>query len=643
MKLNPAQEKVASTLSGPILVLAGAGAGKTKTITERISRLIKSGVNPSQILAITFTNKAAREMRERVEKTIERDRILNTPVSMFERPFVSTFHALGVHIIKENCRILEIPRHFAIFDRSDSISAVKEALRNAGLDPKEWEPGKILSAISREKGNGVSLFDYRERELSSGGNTILLNVWEGYERALRAEKALDFDDLLLTTMRLLRDRKEVREHYEKVWTHIHIDEYQDTNRVQYETAKLLSSKNQNICVVGDIDQSIYSWRGADFKNIMRFEKDFPETSVVLLEENYRSTKTILKAANAVIEKNTLRKDKTLFTQNQEGEKITLYGAYDETDEARFIAEKAQTLIESGVEAKEISVLYRANFQSRILEEAFLDRRIPYQVLGTRFFERKEVKDILSYLRASLNPESTADLKRIINAPTRGIGKVTLLKIFSGKENELPDGVRQKVAGFRKLLEKIAETSKIKKPSETIEYIIVETGMKRIFGEGTDEDRDRLENIFELMALAQKYDGLTPEEGIEKLLTDAALAEDQDSLKDDKGGVRLMTVHAAKGLEFDYVFITGLEADLFPHRGMSEGKDSVEKKEEERRLFYVALTRARKKLLLSYASVRTVFGSRGVNMPSEFLEDIDESLLDPTEEDRSSRGKVIYLD
>ncbi len=643
MKLNPAQEKVASTLSGPILVLAGAGAGKTKTITERISRLIKNGVNPSQILAITFTNKAAREMRERVEKTIERDRTLNTPVSMFERPFVSTFHALGVHIIKENCRILEIPRHFAIFDRGDSISAVKDALRNAGLDPKEWEPGKILSAISREKGNGVSLFDYRERELSGGGNTILLNVWEGYERALRAEKALDFDDLLLTTMRLLRDRKEVREHYEKVWTHIHIDEYQDTNRVQYETAKLLSSKNQNICVVGDIDQSIYSWRGADFKNIMRFEKDFPETSVVLLEENYRSTKTILKAANAVIEKNTLRKDKTLFTQNQEGEKITLYGAYDETDEARFIAEKAQILIEEGVEAKEISVLYRANFQSRVLEEAFLDRRIPYQVLGTRFFERKEVKDILSYLRASLNPESTADLKRIINAPARGIGKVTLLKIFSGKENELPDGVRQKVAGFRKLLEKIAETSKIKKPSETIEYIIVETGMKRVFEEGTDEDRDRLENIFELMALAQKYDGLTPEEGIEKLLTDAALAEDQDNLREDKGGVRLMTVHAAKGLEFDYVFITGLEADLFPHRGMSEGKDSVEKKEEERRLFYVALTRARKKLFLSYASVRTVFGSRGVNMPSEFLEDIDETLLDPTEEDRSSRGKVIYLD
>ncbi|HYF10253.1 MAG TPA: UvrD-helicase domain-containing protein [Candidatus Paceibacterota bacterium] len=638
--LNERQKEAVLHTSGPLLILAGAGAGKTKTVTHRILRLIEEGVNPSNILAITFTNKAAKEMRERVEKLLSESRDINLPVSIYERPFVSTFHALGVHIIRENHRVLGLPRHFSIFDRSDSLSAVKAALVSAGLDPKQWEPSKILSGISRLKGQGKTLADFQERETRDARSDILSSVWAGYEKALQAEKALDFDDLLLKTFSLLRAHKEILAHYRKTWTHVHIDEYQDTNRVQYDIAKLLAGESRNICAVGDIDQSIYSWRGADFKNIMRFEDDYPEAKVVLLEENYRSTKTILKAANAVIAKNTLRKDKNLFTENAEGEKIALYGAYDEEAEAHFVAKTSASLIASGSEPEEIAVLYRANFQSRALEEAFLKQSVPYQVLGVRFFERKEVKDLLSYLRASLNPEALGDLKRILNTPARGIGKTTALKIFEGKEAELPPAMRLKIANFRLALKEIAEKIGSTSASEAVAFALSRSGLKEAYETKSAEDEERLENMYELVALAEKYDALPAPEGIEKLLTEAALASDQDDLEKKQAGVKLMTVHASKGLEFDYVFITGLEEDLFPHKRGFEEK--IEEKEEERRLFYVALTRARKKLFLTYASVRTVFGSRGINMPSHFLEDIAENLLEAEEEDRP-HGKVIYLE
>jgi DNA helicase-2/ATP-dependent DNA helicase PcrA len=639
--LNDAQKEAVLKLDGPLLILAGAGAGKTKTITHRILNLIKSGTNPSNILAITFTNKAAKEMRERVEKLLTEDRDVNLPISIYERPFLSTFHALGVHIIRENHTLLGLPRHFAIYDRSESLSSIKNAVKDAGYDPKQFEPSKYLSIISKRKGDGVNLNQFENEDRSSFTDKILFDIWTRYERDLRENKALDFDDLLLKTFTLLKNNNEVLKKYQDIWKYIHIDEYQDTNRIQYDLAKLLAEKTKNICAVGDIDQSIYSWRGADFKNIMRFEKDYPDTKVILLEENYRSTKNILKAANAVISKNTLRKEKNLFTSNEDGEKITVYGAYDEADEARFVSEKSRSLINKGTKANEIAVLYRANFQSRALEEAFLEKSVPYQVLGTRFFERKEVKDVISYLRASLDRESLSDLKRIINTPTRGIGKTTIAKVFA--KEKITDSTKEKVDSFYRLLDKIENYSKTNSLSETIIFIIKESGMERTYKDGKDEDLERLENIMELASVATKYDLLPKEDALEKFLTETALYSDQDDMEKNENGVRLLTVHSAKGLEFEYVFVTGMEEDLFPHGGFSESKKNLEQSEEERRLFYVAITRAKKKLFLTHTAVRTIFGRKQVNIPSQFLEDIEEELLEGEVNTGEHRGKVIYLE
>lgn len=644
--LNERQKKAVETLEGPLLILAGAGAGKTKTLTHRISNLVRHGTAPQQILAITFTNKAAKEMRDRVNHLLSNDRQLNAPISFHERPFVSTFHSLGVHIIKENCKILDIPRHFTIYDRNDSKRAVKNALEDLNLDPKQYDPNKILSIISREKGDGVSVIEYNARNLDYFPE-IVGKVWEKYENQLKKDKSLDFDDLLLKTMLLLRNNKAVRDHYAEVWKYVHIDEYQDTNKVQYEIARLLAEKHRNICVVGDIDQNIYSWRGADIQNILNFEKDYPEATVILLEENYRSTQVILTAANKVIEKNVMRREKKLFTKNTEGELIELNETYDENEEARTIAEKARELVASGVSPEEIAVLYRANFQSRILEEAFLRKSVPYQILGTRFFDRKEVKDVLSFIRLALNPENSGDLSRVINVPPRGIGKVTLLKILEGKRGDLSGAMQEKVNHFFRILERIREVAATEKASELVKFAIKETGIEHSLRAGDPEDQERLENLREMVTLASKYDETPGEEGIEKLLSDAALATDQDELEKPQKAVKLMTVHASKGLEFDYVFISGLEEDLFPHARLNEEHVSPSGAEEERRLFYVALTRARKKLFLSFAAIRTIFGAQKVNTPSQFIADIDAELIErnnPHESGEEPRGiKAIFID
>lgn len=625
--LNSEQQKAVEATEGPVLILAGAGAGKTKTIVERIRNLVRKGVAPSNILAITFTNKAAKEMRERIETGLSNDPTLNRPISFEERPFVSTFHSLGVHILREQHLRAGLRKTFVIFDRDDSKRAIKEALVKLGFDPKTHEPGKIISIISREKGRGISASDFGEREVHGYVAEVVASVWPEYERLLARDNALDFDDLLLKTEKLLRENKDLREYYQKVWRYVHIDEYQDTNRVQYEISKMLVGKENNICAVGDIDQNIYSWRGAELKNILAFENDYPDTLVITLEENYRSTKNILEAANAIIEKNKVRKKKNLFTSNDSGEKLSVSGSLDETGEAGFIADKAQELIRSGVPADEIAVLYRANFQSRVLEEAFMRRNIPYQLLGTRFFERKEVKDILSYLRAALEPESLADVKRVINTPARGIGKTTLVKIFGGPAKDLPAGAKLKLDNFRSLLKNIADFARSKRPSETIAFIIKESGLEEEWKKGGEEGEARLENAYELASFASRYDGLENEEGLLQFLTDAALQSDQDELKEEQKAVRLMTVHASKGLEFDVVFIAGLELGLFPHEKVSEENLTPEEREEERRLFYVALTRARKKIFLSYAQLRTIFGRQQVNMPSEFIGDIPEHLIE----------------
>jgi DNA helicase-2/ATP-dependent DNA helicase PcrA len=640
--LNTEQRDAALHKDGPILIIAGAGTGKTNTLTHRILNLIKQGVAPQSILAITFTNKAAKEMLERVDSLLVKHGHASGFKEGDARPFIGTFHSLGVHILRSHAQVFGLTKHFTILDKNNSLSMIKDAIKAQGLDSKQFSADKIGGVISKQKGNLLTAQEYQREAGSTYFGGIVSSVWNRYEAALAREQSLDFDDLLLKTVILLRDHKDIRDTYQKRWNYIHIDEYQDTNSVQYELARLLAGEAMNICAVGDGDQNIYSWRGANIQNILNFEKDYPGARIVLLEENYRSTQTILAVANSIIKKNTIRAEKNLFTKNIEGEKITLLESYDEGGEARSVGEHVQKLIKEGAKAQDIAVLYRANFQSRALEEAFLIMEIPYQVLGTRFFERKEVKDILSFIRAALNPESFSDIKRIIDVPPRGIGKSTLIKMFAKDEESLAPAAKKRVAQFWQLLSDIREYAGAQKTSKLIKFVSEKTGLEASLKTGLEEDNDRLENIHEMVTLATKYDFLPPDEAVEKILADAALATDQDSLIKSENAVKLMTVHAAKGLEFPYVFVTGLEQDLFPHRRMSAGSVSKEDEEEERRLFYVAVTRAKKKLFLSYASVRTIFGQRQVNLPSEFLGDIEDEYLE-TEERVGDHEPVIRLD
>lgn len=640
--LNDKQKEAALHKNGPILIIAGAGTGKTSTLTHRILNLVKEGVAPSEILAITFTNKAAKEMEVRVGELLSKHGFDAGMRYGDARPFIGTFHSLGVHILRAHAQVFGLNKHFTIVDKNSASSLIKEAVKEQGIDSKQFSPDRIAGVISRQKGALVTLSQYKSDVGNAYFPMIVASVWERYERLLARESALDFDDLILKTVILLRDNPEIRRSYQARWKYIHIDEYQDTNAVQYEMARLLAGEMMNICAVGDGDQNIYSWRGANLQNILNFEKDYKGAQTILLEENYRSTQTILAVANDVIKKNKVRKEKNLFTQNAKGDKISLIESYDEGAEARTVGEKIKHLIDSGTDPEDIAVLYRANFQSRALEEAFLIMEVPYQVLGVRFFERKEVKDILSFIRAALNPESLSDIKRIIDSPPRGIGKATLMKMFAKDEESLPAGARKRVADFWALLSSIAEYALVEKTSKLIQFVSEKSGIENSLKTGNDDDNDRLENIHELVTLATKYDILPPEEAVEKLLGDAALASDQDSMMKSARAVKLMTVHAAKGLEFPYVFVTGLEQDLFPHKRMGPGTQSKEDSEEERRLFYVAITRAKKKLYLSYASVRTIFGQRQVNAPSEFLSDIDDAHTEYERGD-SDHEPIIRID
>ncbi len=653
--LNAEQLEAVTHINGPLLIVAGAGAGKTKTITHRILHLIKNGVQAKEILAITFTNKAAREMKERVKHLTEEDLEIKTLIQRDGLPFVSTFHSLGVFLLKEYGGHLGLSRYFTIFDKNDSKRAIKEGLEQAQYDPKQFDPAKIGGAISRAKGEGLTVFQYAETAGFGYFQKVVLAVWQKYEEILKKENALDFDDLLLKSLTLLLQFEEVRTACQNHWHYVHIDEYQDTNKVQDHIAEIICAKHRNICVVGDTDQNIYSWRGANIQNMLSFEKKYPDVKIVRLEENYRSSKTILSVANTIIQKNKYRIDKKLFTNNAVGHKVTIISNYDEAQEAYSVAGKILEQIKAGVPEEEIAVLYRANFQSRILEEACVALSIPYQMIGTKFFERKEIKDTLSFIRAALNPASTSDIKRIINVPARGIGRITLEKILSGQEESLSPAVKKKVAEFREVLARIKDASLTMKTSELIKFTIKETGIENALEKGSDEEIERLENIKELVTLALSYDEYgvgddvggenTAGDGIDRLLTDAALATDEEASAGAQKAVKLMTVHAAKGLEFDNVFVTGLEEGLFPHKRMSEAKISAEDAEEERRLFYVAVTRARKKLFLSYTQMRTIFGSRQVNIPSEFIFDIKDDDVEREEGTASiaSRKPLYRID
>lgn len=643
--LNEPQKQAVLHIDGPLMVLAGAGSGKTRVITHRIVHIIHQGIAPHNILAVTFTNKAAKEMRERVTTLTQKYPPSDRAV-IDSSPVVTTFHSLGVRLLREFHETLGLRRHFTIYDRSDSQKAVKQAIEKAGYNPKEFEPRKILSMISRAKGDAMTILSYKDAA-NSYPEQVTAEVWEGYEATLQKEHALDFDDLLAKTLHLLKTYKHVRETLQSRFKYIHVDEFQDTNQVQSTIMDLLTGEEKNVCVVGDIDQNIYSWRGADIKNVLQFEKNYPGTNTILLEENYRSTKTIIAASNDIIKKNKNRVDKNVFTSNVEGDKITLYAGMTGYDEAEYIALTAQTLIAEGADPSSIAILYRTNFQSRSLEEAFLNFDVPYQLLGTKFFERKEVKDVLSYLRLALNPGSNADLTRVINTPTRGIGKVTMLKVIEGNQADLNAGAAVKVHTFNTIMMDIAKVATEKPLSDTIKFIMKRSGLEDSFkDEGTEEAMERIENLRELVTLASRYNDLDPNEATEQLLETAALQSDQDELKEkeEQNAVRLMTIHAAKGLEFGTVFITGLEEGLFPHERIDDGKTD---KEEERRLFYVALTRAETKLFLTYAHMRTIFGQQKVNMPSSFLNDISKEHVEAAEPAGASGGSgyetTVYLD
>lgn len=644
--LNEAQQKAVLATEGPLLIVAGAGTGKTKTLTHRIYQLIHQGVHPNNILAITFTNKAAKEMRERVMH------MLNDSRPTGESPFMKTFHSLGVYILRRFSREAGLKKDFTILDTDDTMKLIKQAMEHHGINPKMHEPRKIRNFISGKKSDGFSAEQFG-RATHSAFTEIVATVWTTYESLKSKESGVDFDDLLLKTQALLETNREVRTTLQNQWEYIHIDEYQDTNAVQYDIVKLLAEHHHNLCVVGDTDQNIYSWRGANLKNILNFEKDYPEAQTIILEENYRSTKNILLAADEVIKKNTARIHKTLTTQQGSGESLVLFTAMNEGDEARHIARTAKKLIAQGVATSEIAVLYRTNFQSRVLEEAFLGENIPYQLLGTKFFERKEIKDIVSYIRASKNPDGLSDLKRIINEPKRGLGPAALIKIFSGQSQELPPGQYASYQKFVGILNSITSFAEHHTPAELVRFVIEKTGFYDLYKNGSEDEQERLGNLEELVTYATRY------EDLDMMLEDIALQSDQDQLitntstqndsSEGKGesnpGVKLMTIHSSKGLEFDCVFIGGLEQGLFPHDGFDE-KKSVEDQEEERRLFYVALTRARKNLFLSYAMTRTIYGEQKFNMPSDFLLDIPEEIIERTDGFGGHPPeplKTVYLD
>ena len=632
LHLNPAQREAVLHTEGPLLIVAGAGAGKTKTLTERIVHIILNGVSPENILAVTFTNKASAEMRERVERAILKHKIEGVPT-------ITTFHRLGGSIIRDHAGYYGLTKYFSIFDEDDAKSLIRESMREFGIDPKLLDPKRVKHIISEAKMSGDT-FDSLLARAASQAESDTVRIWRSYEDKLKKSKAVDFDDLIVKAVRLLEKEPEIRSAYQRRFQYIHVDEYQDTNEMEYRMVKLLAGEKKNICVVGDTDQNIYSWRGAKIKNMLHFEKDFPGARTVFLEQNYRSTARILDAANAIIIKNTVRLPKNLFTELGTGEKLVNFEGFSETDEAAFVARESAKLIASGIPAEEIAVLFRANFQSRVLEEAFLYADVPYRMIGTQFFERAEVKDIISYIRVALNRDSLADMKRTINKPKRGIGDASVAKIFAGMMDQLTPKTRNTFAQFEKTLDTIAEAAEAQYPSALIRFVLEQSGLREEYENEGEQGIERIENVGELATLASIYDTLPLGEGVMKFLEDAALRSDQDALKDSPEGVRLLTVHASKGLEFRVVFIVGLEEGLFPHERSARAA-KTEDREEERRLFYVALTRAKERLFLPHAQTRMIFGSRNVAVPSQFLFDIPNELIEQHSEMEHSLPSIFF--
>lgn len=636
--LNKQQEEAVKTTEGPLLIMAGAGSGKTRVLTHRIAYLIaEKGVNPYNILAITFTNKAAREMKERVEKIIG-----GTAAEVW----ISTFHAMCVKILRRDADRIGISRNFTILDTTDQLSVVKTVLNELNIDPKKYDPRGILAAISGAKNE---LFDAKTFAGKNEGDLygqLVGRVYLEYEKKLLQNDSLDFDDLIMKTILLFKRVPDVLEYYQRKFQYIHVDEYQDTNRAQYELVRLLSARFQNICVVGDSDQSIYRWRGADISNILSFEKDYPKAKVILLEENYRSTKNILAAANHVIENNINRKPKKLWTKNGKGEPVYYYRAVNEQDEAFFVAGKIKELAEKkGRKYSDFAVLYRTNAQSRVLEEMLMKAGIPYVIVGgTKFYERKEIKDLIAYMRLVANPNDDISFLRVINVPKRGIGASSLEKISRyATEHEcslfaalaeaesigLGGKAEKSAAEFSQLISQLHKMQDYLSVTELAEEILRRTGYREMLKlEKTLEAQSRLENIEEFLSVTKNFEEENEDRSLIAFLTDLALVSDIDRIDEGekKGDAAfLMTLHSAKGLEFPVVFITGMEEGVFPH---SRSYESDEEMEEERRLAYVGITRAKEELYLTNAQVRTLYGYSNMNPPSRFLSEIPDEYLRP---------------
>ena len=632
--LNKEQQQAVQHTEGPLLILAGAGSGKTKVLTVRIAHLLAQGVNPYEILAITFTNKAAKEMKSRVEGLVG---------DVANRIWLSTFHSFCAKFLRfELDNFLGYNSNFTIYDTSDTQAVIKAALKALNLDDKYYPVGAMIGAISDAKNKLLFASDFRKQARDFYQEKVA-DVYEYYERELRKNNALDFDDLLLVAVKLLQSNEAVLDKYSKRFRYVMIDEYQDTNHAQYLLAKLLASHWKNIAVVGDADQSIYAWRGADIQNILDFEKDYPNCTSIKLEQNYRSTKIILDAANAVIENNEGRPKKNLWTDKTEGAKIQHFTAQSEHEEAAFIGDTiAKKHDIHGVPYGDMAILYRTNAQSRVLEEALIKRALPYTMVGgTKFYDRKEIKDVLAYLRVLYNPFDDLSLLRIINVPKRSIGATTVAKLqdyarangtslfMTLTQLHLVDTIKgktkEKLEEFGILIFTLVAEMEDKTVLDILESILDRTGYLAQLEESTDpQDQARVENIGELLSVAKDFQDTNPTGTVEDFLEQVALVNDVDSFEQEESKVTLMTLHAAKGLEFPIVFLGGLEEGLFPHSRTLMNPEEIE---EERRLAYVGITRAEKELYISNATTRTVFGRTSSYLPSRFIDEIPEELVD----------------
>lgn len=641
--LNPPQREAVLATEGPLLILAGAGSGKTRVLTHRIAYLMERGVPAYSILAITFTNKAAREMKERV---------VNLSGLASEEAWISTFHACCVRILRRDIEKLGYKRSFTIYDDDDQMTLIKNILRELDLNDKMYPPREIRSAIGSAKNKMLSPDEWLRDAGENFRNQKICAAMKKYEAMIKQNNALDFDDLLIKTLELFVQHPPVLESYRRKFSYIHVDEYQDTNLAQYNFIQLLTGDKRNICVVGDDDQSIYGWRGADIRNILEFEKDYPDCKVIKLEQNYRSTETILTAANQVIAHNTGRKEKALWTNIGEGQKINLFAALDERDEAAYLCSQLRALEADGIPAGDCAVLYRANAQSRVLEEALVRTGIPYRVYGgVKFYERKEVKDLIAYLRIFTNPDDDVSFLRIINEPRRGIGDSTVeiirkfaaenaLPLFSAilslDQLPLPSRAKAAVSALSECLVKLMGKRFDEAPDVFLRSIIEVTGYQKQFEkEQSDENTSRLQNIQELIGALSQFVAQNPEGGLEGFLENVALVTDLDGMKEKNRALTLMTLHSAKGLEFPVVFMVGLEEGVFP---ITRALSDPDQMEEERRLCYVGITRAMKRLYMSCAHTRTLYGSRQAGERSRFLSEIPNRLL----ADGRGREKTVKL-